>query len=247
VTNIESCKAAAPKPWGIIATALWALLPGLILPVMAFVAGVVLALRTGGTGTHVPTGDMVSFLILVSTVVQVPVLAWVARHRGWQAADYLGWIVPNPRDAAVAFVVIGALILASAALRYLLGRDLSPSQINTYRSALEAGWLVPLWIALVVAAPLNEELLFRGFLYRGWARSSRAVVPAVVIISALWAILHLPDYRYDWFIVLVIFLNGLVLGWARWRSGSTMLTFAMHAFINTWAMAVTTVKVHWFT
>jgi membrane protease YdiL (CAAX protease family) len=145
------------------------------------------------------------------------------------------------------FCAIVTLILASSALRYLLGRDLSPSQINTYRSALEAGGLVPLWIALVVAAPLNEELLFRGFLYRGWARSPRAVVPAVVIISALWASLHTPQYQYEWFIILQIFLNGLVLGWARWRSGSTMLTFAMHAFINTWAMAVTTVKVHWFT
>jgi uncharacterized protein len=247
VTNIESLKAAPPEPWGIMATALWALLPGLILPVMAFVAGVVLALWTRGTGSHVPTGAVVSFLILVSTVVQVPVVAWVARRRGWQPADYLGWIVPNPRDSAVAFAVIGALLLASGALRYLLGRDLSPSQINTYHSALEAGALVPLWIALVIAAPLNEELLFRGFLYRGWARSPRAVVPAVVIISALWAILHLPDYQYDWFIILQIFLNGLALGWARWRTGSTMLTFAMHAFINTWAMAVTTVKVHWFT
>jgi Type II CAAX prenyl endopeptidase Rce1-like len=61
---------------------------------------------------------------------------------------------------------------------------------------------VPLWIALVVAGPLNEELLFRGFLYRGWARSPRAVVPAVVAISMLWASIHAPGYEYDWFIIL---------------------------------------------
>ena len=147
----------------------------------------------------------------------------------------------KPRDAAITLAVTVALALAFDALDYLLDRDLVPSeQINFYRSAREAGagWLVTLWIDVVVAAPLGEEIVFRGFLYRGWARSPRAVVPAVAVISALWAILHV---HYDWFLILEIFLVGLVLGWARWRSGSTMLTFAMHAFNNTWA----TVETHW--
>jgi membrane protease YdiL (CAAX protease family) len=68
--------------------------------------------------------------------------------------------------------------------------------------------------------------MFRGFLYRGWARSPRAVLPAVVITSTLWAAGHV---QYDWFVIPQIFLSGLLLGWVRWRSGSTMLTFAMHA------------------
>jgi membrane protease YdiL (CAAX protease family) len=67
---------------------------------------------------------------------------------------------------------------------------------------------------------------------------SSVAVPAVVVISALWAISHV---QYNWFSILQIFLLGLVLGWARWRSGSTMLTFAMHALNNTWAM----VETHW--
>ena len=55
-----------------------------------------------------------------------------------------------------------ALALAFDALDYLLDRDLVPSeQINFYRSAREAGagWLVTLWIDVVVAAPLGEEKL----------------------------------------------------------------------------------------
>src|SRR5262245_56692326 len=48
MTNIESLKPTPPKPWGIIATALWALLTVLILAVVLIVALVALALWTGG-------------------------------------------------------------------------------------------------------------------------------------------------------------------------------------------------------
>src|SRR5262249_18292491 len=183
-------------------------------------------------------GPLVWFATLVWTMVQVEVLALAARRRGWQAAEYLGWVVPKPRDVAVTLAVIVLFGLASEALEYLL--DIQMSAVDTYRSAREAGWLVMLWIAWVIAGPLSEELLFRGFLYRGWAQSRRAVVPAVVVISALWAVLHA---EYEWFSILEIFPTGLVLGWARWRSGSTMLTFAMHAFVNIWVI----VTLHWFT
>jgi membrane protease YdiL (CAAX protease family) len=219
----ESLQTAPPKPWGIIATAMWA------LGSLAVLIGMVqlLGWSTGG--------------LLAGTLLQVQLLAAAARQRGWQASDYLGWIVPNPRDAAVTLAVFVALILVTDALYYLLDVDVVPPvQINTYRSAREAGvgLLVIMWIAVIVLDPLGEEILFRGFLYRGWARSPRAVVPAVLVISALWAILH---RQYDWLGILQIFLQGLVLGWARWRSGSTMLTFAMHAFGNAWS----TVETHW--
>ena len=41
--------------------------------------------------------------------------------------------------------------------------------------------------------------------------------------------LHL---QYDWTGILLIFVVGLFLGWMRWRSGSTLLTFLLHALFN---------------
>jgi membrane protease YdiL (CAAX protease family) len=84
-----------------------------------------------------------------------------------------------------------------------------------------AGWLAALWVSAVVVAPAGEEVLFRGFLFRGWARSPRSVWPAIVIISLLWA--AAASIRLDG--ILQIFVVGLFLGWMRWRSGSTLLTF----------------------
>ena len=242
MTNIGNVEAVPPKPWGIIATVLWVLLA---LVFSGVASGLALVLRFGGgeLGRHdlVNDGSVVSLMVLILAAAQIPVLIWAAQRRGWWAADYLGWVVPKPRDVAVTIAAVVVLALAGGALDYyLLGYDPHgpPSfQIDTYRSAREAGRLVILWIAFVLAAPLSEELLFRGFLYRGWARSSRAVAPAVMVISALWAIAHV---QYDWYLIIRLFALGLILGWARWYSGSTMVTFAIHALVNAAALVETT-------
>src|SRR5438045_4014574 len=107
--GFESLNAAPPKPWGIIATGLWALLTTLAAAIVGLVA---VALWTGGkleSQDIMNNGPLLSLLLVVWTVVQVEVLAWVAQRRGWQAGDYLGWIVPNPRDAGVTLAVVVAL------------------------------------------------------------------------------------------------------------------------------------------
>ena len=91
--------------------------------------------------------------------------------------------------------------------------------------------------------PAGEEVMFRGFLFRGWARSERSAWPAIVVISILWAVLHV---QYDWAGMLQIFIVGLFLGWIRWRSGSTLLTFVLHALFNLEATAETVVLMRFF-
>ena len=96
-------------------------------------------------------------------------------------------------------------------------------------------------LAIVVIAPVGEEVAFRGFLYRGFARPGREVI-AIVSISLAWALLHI---QYDWLGMAQIFAAGLMLGWSRWASGSTTLTIVMHVLINAEAMLETTIKMEW--
>jgi membrane protease YdiL (CAAX protease family) len=137
-----------------------------------------------------------------------------------------------------------ALIAVADALLYFSGRPLvSPFQLQSYITAAAQGWLAALLAGAILVAPAGEEIMFRGFLFRGWARSDRSAWPAIVAISILWAALHV---QYDWTGILQIFIIGLFLGWMRWRSGSTLLTFLLHALFNVEGMVETLLQIRFF-
>jgi hypothetical protein len=84
-------------------------------------------------------------------------------------------------------------------------------------------------IAFCVVAPITEEFLTRGFLYRGWSESFLRPVGAIVLSSAVWTAMHL---QYDWFFLSEVFSIGLLFGYLRYRSNSTWLTVILHGINN---------------
>lgn len=236
----------AKPPWGYFGTFAWTL--------VAFVVGqavslAVLALwRQGDLAAMLATpydGITVTLVILVSNPIAIAIIALAVRMKRWSIAEYLALVWP---DRAVAWRFLGGLIVLIAvcdAALYLSGHPLvTPFQLESYSSAMAEGWLAPLWFGAVIVAPAGEEVLFRGFMYRGWARSERHVWPAIVAISVLWALLHV---QYDWAGMLQIFIVGLFLGWARWRSGSTLLTFGLHALFNVEGTIETVLHIRYMT
>jgi membrane protease YdiL (CAAX protease family) len=233
-----------PRPWGIIMTAVW-IVPILIGVVIASLVAIFIWFPDAAVSSSEFVKDARAFgiLFLASVIGELVVLFIAARLAGWRAGDYLGFVLPERREAILAFACVAGFVLAFDAFTYLIGRDvIAPFQIDLYRSAAASNSLPLMWVALVIAAPVGEEAMFRGFLYRGWAQTSRAVIPAILVISAFWATIHT---QYDWFGVVQIFLIGLLLGWTCWRSGSTLLAMALHGFINAWATIQTFVKINW--
>jgi uncharacterized protein len=86
-----------------------------------------------------------------------------------------------------------------------------------------------LWLALIVAAPLGEELLFRGFWFQGFTRSRLGVLGTIVITSLVWSSIHL---QYDFYGCATVFASGLLLGYARYHSQSIIPPIIMHALMN---------------
>jgi membrane protease YdiL (CAAX protease family) len=94
---------------------------------------------------------------------------------------------------------------------------------------------------VVVVTPIGEETLFRGFLFRGWLRAPRDAWPVIGATALLFAAVHV---QYDFDVIVQVFVFGLLLGWFRWASGSTILTMLMHALINCEGMLETLLAHH---
>ncbi|MCC6552877.1 MAG: CPBP family intramembrane metalloprotease, partial [Polyangiaceae bacterium] len=86
----------------------------------------------------------------------------------------------------------------------------------------------PLWVVLLLAAVLPaicEELLFRGLLFSGLRRVGPAA--AIVASALLFGLAHGSVYR-----LLPTASLGLVMGYARWRTGSIASGMVIHALNN---------------
>ncbi len=59
--------------------------------------------------------------------------------------------------------------------------------------------------------------------------------------AVMFAAVHV---QYDFFVIVQVFVFGLLLGWFRWASGSTLLTMLMHALVNFEGMLETLLAHH---
>jgi membrane protease YdiL (CAAX protease family) len=172
-------------------------------------------------------GNFVAVAALLSSLAGVGLIALLIYSRRYPIRDYLALSWPQARSAWAAVAGLVVLLVVSDLTTYSLGRPITPlGMTEVYRTA----WLPLLLIALLVAAPVGEETLFRGFLYKGIAASRAGPTAAVLVTSAVWALLHIS--QYDWYAIVTILFTGLYLGFVRYRTGSVTLTIVLHSLSN---------------
>jgi membrane protease YdiL (CAAX protease family) len=141
--------------------------------------------------------------------------------------DYLGMKWPPTRQIIQGCVSLVLLVVGMDCLSYALGRPIvSEFMIQIYQTA---GFMPLLVVAIVVAAPLGEEFVFRGFLFEGLARSRAGGTGAVLVSSAVWTLIHIQYNTYE---MLTVFTGGLLLGYFRLRTGSIWLCIVLHMLMN---------------
>lgn len=219
------------KPWGRLST--------FGLGLLAMLAGQAAALTaltwwydTGIAQLPDFSGDgvAVSLIILISTPIQVGLLWLMARQPGGDPAAYLGLILPRRGEVLLGVITVVAFIAVGNTVSWLAGENIvTDFQSDIYRTAASAGWLPVLWLVVVIVTPFGEEVLFRGFLFRGWHRSARDAWTVIVATALLFAAVHV---QYNLYVIVQILVFGLLLGWFRWATGSTVLCILLHALVN---------------
>lgn len=165
----------------------------------------------------------------VAAAPAVIAVLWIAiRKAGRGFTEYLALNWPSPRETMIAFGIMVVVYFFEGLLTDLL---VGTYQSNTTAYAVGggAGGLLLMLVVGCIVAPVLEELIVRGFIFRGWSQTFLGPIGAIVLTSILWSMVH----PYDWLGRLDVFLTGLALGYFRWRWNSTWLAVIMHSTYNT--------------
>jgi membrane protease YdiL (CAAX protease family) len=185
----------ACEPWKFWGTLIWtaaAIACWVAMQIAVFAAMVASADIAADLEAFASHAVVISIVALAAAPVEIGIVALAVRFARCRLGDYLALAWPGRRDLAIGLLCLLVLLPLADLSTYMSGRGIVPPfVVDAYTSARDSGTLWLLGIALVIAAPLTEEIVFRGFMFRGLQASRVGPVGAVILPSAIWALMHL--------------------------------------------------------
>ena len=180
-------------------------------------------------------GLILSFAIIASSIVgTVFIILVIKLRRSVSVAEYLGFRVTTLKTLLISLAVAVGFLLLSEAFSLIPGYSSNNDfQINIYKTSI---WPPLFFIAVVLVAPVFEEILFRGFWFEGFRESRIKIVGAILFTSLLWTLLHV---QYNIWGMTSIFILGLIIGIVRYRTNSLWCCMLIHIVVNLAAMIQT--------
>ena len=171
-----------------------------------------------------PVSIVVPLIIVVSAAMACLIIMLRARDAGGIAGFGI-------RRTSLAYLAVAAVAGAPVglALAWLTARYPSPAPLDL--SKLRP-WMIAVYF--VMAAPVQEELIFRGLLQTTIARSAQPAALwvthfPVVFVAALFGLVHLEG---GGLVAAGAVLLGLIAGELRRMSGSLAPAILFHALLN---------------
>lgn len=174
---------------------------------------------------------------------------WLAGRRGGAPRRVLNVRAPEITGPGWAVLIAGFMLTMYVAIMLLvlaLGIDLaqytpgadgqSPPSGSAglvkeaiFDIANEPLFFLAVLPSVAIGAPLAEELIFRGQLFTALSASRLGVSGAILLTSAVWALLHFTE---PWLSIGLIFVMGFVLGFLMYRFGSIWVVMVCHGAWN---------------
>jgi len=222
-----------PAPLGLLATLGWATAAHVALWAPVLIDAMLAAIW--GPGVALP-----NVLSPIGHVAAGAVVVGALWHHRQSVREYLAMAPIGWGDAArgvgygiLGFIGLGLMFMLVAMVQTAFGVEpaAGPTLIKAPFNMHTMIGLASLWFGMVVAAPIVEEMIFRGLMYRGLAESRIGVVGAMLITSILFGLAHY--YGFGWPRVIATGVAGLLFVWLRWYYGNTSIGMVAHAVTNT--------------
>jgi membrane protease YdiL (CAAX protease family) len=226
------------QPWGLWPTIGWSVLIAAAYVFVGFLVAlgflVVEAVRNPAADfmAHAHQFESNGLVLSVSACASAPVTLglvalFIRLRRGPSLKEYLRLNVVSLRVALPWMLALAALLVLAEFLARLFDR---PVITEFTVKAFTTAQVMPLfWFALVVVAPIEEEVFFRGFLLEGLIYSRIGAIGGVFLTSLAWAIVHM---QYDVYDVALVFVLGLLIGLSRLITNSLYTSIAIHSLNN---------------
>lgn len=208
----------------------------------ALLVGVVYGLQKLGVSLEDVSGTVfntvvaaIIYVISVTLVIGVPRLIWKRRTTKQEIGVQRGpiwrdiWLTP--------FIYTGYLILSGigvfVVMQLLPSVDMTQAQSVGFADLVHRYEYILAFLTLVVAAPVAEETLFRGYL-QGKLRQLAPFWLTALLTSVVFAVLHLPGGgdSLQWNVAVDVFILSIVLCLLREKTGSIWAGILLHMLKN---------------
>jgi membrane protease YdiL (CAAX protease family) len=185
-------------------------------------------------------GLCLAIMEIVSGLICIPLTLFFTKLRkNISIKNYIGFREPLKKEWVKWLLTLGAFLFLSDAITFSLHRPIVPPfVIEAYKTAL---FLPALLFAIIIVAPIFEEIFFRGFFFQGIRYSRLGPIGAIGITSLIWAVIHV---QYDIYGITTLFAFGLLLGIARIKTDSIHLSMVMHSLASLMATIETALYIY---
>ena len=154
----------------------------------------------------------------------VGLILFASRRRGISWSKDLGFRMPGARMLAVWLAYwISWICVSELLIRYF---HLEQARAWPHYPALI---MVLRICAIGLVGPLAEELALRGMFFHLLRRTAIGPLGAIALLALAWSAMH---YQYQAGTLVLVFVDGVILGLARYMGGSLWLPVIMHAVGN---------------
>lgn len=211
----------------------------LVLPVFYFIGFLVfdLGLSPDATQTDAKFKELFEGLHFLTFLFFVQIILAFAFYilAGFYCGDRRNVLFLNRPE--MNFMSLFLLVLGFCVVTLLLGYsinlvfsyDMKKILSDSYPEMFKSELFFYAFINAVIAAPLWEEIVFRGFLLSSFARSRNLFIFGAVFSSLIWSLLH---WLYPWPFLVLIFIMGLFFSYLIFKTRSLWTVIACHGVYN---------------
>jgi len=177
-------------------------------------------------GAWLENGMCFSFIIFLTAIFTIIIIVKICHLPFNRLLNF-----SNTKIRESFLLILYTIILMSIALAmsYIIAESSKqPEKIFFLDAYRNMNHKIYFWIALLIAAPLYEEFLFRGYLFNIIKKGRFGNIGALLISTILFSALHIRSL----YIGILIFCFGLLLGYAKIKTQGIFVPIIMHCLWN---------------